>query len=83
MQYNSIKITFPNGRVKTYPYSSFDYYAATNELEHNVDDIIVTLGDISKSFIYETDEMSGEMISKEYILIEFTSVTGDSSPSHK
>lgn len=69
MQYNSIKIIFPNGRVKTYPYSSFDYFATTNELEHNVENIIILLDDISKSFVYETDELSGEMINKEYISI--------------
>ncbi len=71
MQHNSINITFPNGRIKTYPNSSFDHYAATNELEHKVENIIISLDDIAKSFIYETDELSGEMISKEYISIEF------------
>lgn len=70
MQYNSIKITFPNGRVKTYPYSAFDYYAATNELEHKEENIIVSLANTSKSFVYETDELSGEIINKEYISIE-------------
>lgn len=71
MPYNSIKITFPTGRVKTYPYSAFDYYATTNELEHKEESIIITLDSITKSFVYETDELSGEMINKEYISIEF------------
>lgn len=64
-------ITFPNGRVNTYPYSAFDYYVATNELEHKEESIIITLDYIAKSFVYETDEMSGEIINKEYISIEF------------
>lgn len=71
MQYNSIKITFPNGRVKTYPYSAFEYYAVTNELEHNEENILIPLDNITKSFIYEMDELSDEMINKEYISIEF------------
>lgn len=71
MQYNSIKITFPNGRVKTYPYSAFDYYAATNEIEHKEENIIISPAIISKSFVYEMDELLGEMINKEYISIEF------------
>lgn len=71
MQYNSIKITFPNGRVKVYPYSAFEYYAAINELEHKEENIIISLAKTSKSFVYETDELSGEMINKEYISIEF------------
>lgn len=71
MHYKSIKITFPNGRVKTYLYSTFDYYAATNELEHKDENIIITLDCTTKSFVYETDELSGEMINKEYISIDF------------
>lgn len=71
MQYNSIKIIFPNGRIKSYAYSAFDYFVATNELEHKEESIIIKLDNISKSFIYEVDELSGEMINKEYISIEF------------
>ena len=71
MQYESIKITFPNSRVKTYPYSAFEYYAATNELEHKDESIIIPLDCITKSFVYETDELSGEMTNKEYVSIEF------------
>ena len=71
MQYNSIKITFPNGRVNTLPYSSFDYYVTTNELEHKEKNIIISVGDTSKSFIYETDELSNEMVSKDYVSIDF------------
>lgn len=71
MHYNSIKITFPNGRVKAYSISCFDYYAATNELEHKEENIIVSLSNPSKSFIYETDKLSNEMVNKEYISIDF------------
>lgn len=71
MQYNSINITFPNGRVKKYPYSTFDYYATTNELEHKEENIIISLTNTSKSFVYETDEFSNEMINKEYICVDF------------
>lgn len=72
MQYNSIKITFPNGRIKTYPYSDFDYYIATNELEHKEENIIISLDNTSKSFVYETDEVSGEMVNKEYVSVVFS-----------
>lgn len=71
MQYNSIKIIFPNGRVKTYPYSSFDYYAVTNELEHKMENIIIPLDDSSKSFVYEIDGLLEEIVNKEYISVEF------------
>lgn len=72
MQYNSIKITLPNGRVIHYPYSSFDYYATTNELEHKEENIIISLGNVSKSFVYETEELSNEMVSKECISVVFS-----------
>lgn len=71
MQYNSIMISFPNGIVKTYPYSAFDYYIATNELEHKEENIIISLGNFSKSFVYEIDKLTGEMTYKEYISIEY------------
>ena len=71
MQYNSIKITFPNGRVKIYPYSSFDYYAAINELEHKEGNILILLDDTLNSFVYETDMLSGEMVNKECVSVEF------------
>lgn len=71
MQYNSIKITFPNGRIKTYPYSAFEYYAGTKELEHTDENIIISLANTTKSFVYETDELSDEMVNKEYISVTF------------
>ena len=83
MQYNSIKIILPNGRAKTYPYSSFEHYIAINELEHKKENIIISLNDTSKSFIYETDELSGEMINKEYIFIEFVWVNWGIFPSRQ
>lgn len=70
MQNKSIQITFPNGRVKTFPYTSFDYYAATNELEHNEENIIITLNDISHSFVYETDKLSDEITNKDSIIAQ-------------
>lgn len=67
MLYSFVKISFPNGRVKIYPYSSFVYYAYTNELEHQDENIIISLENNHKSFVYEVDELSGEMVNKEYI----------------
>ena len=69
MQFSSIEIKFPNGRVKTFLCSDFDYFVANNELEHKKDNIIITLDDLSYSFVYETDELSGEIINKEKILV--------------
>lgn len=71
MQYKSIKITFPNGRIKTYPFTAFEHYAPTNELEHKDGNIIISLDNTSKSFVYETDDLSNEMVNKEYISIVF------------
>ena len=68
-----IKIHYPNGRVKTFPYSSFDLYISTNELEHREDKLIITLDDLSRSFIYETDELSGEIVNKEMVIVELLS----------
>lgn len=70
MQYNSIKITFPNGKVKIFPYNSFEYYAATNELEHKDENIIITLNDISYSFEYETDKRFNEITNKDFINVQ-------------
>lgn len=71
MHYKSIKITYPNGIVKNYPYSAFDFYAATNELEHKEENIIISLANTSKSFVYETDNLSDEIVNKEFVSIEF------------
>lgn len=71
MQCNSIRITLPNGRTKDYPFFSFDYYAATNELEHKEENIIIALDDTAKSFIYETDELSDEIVNREYVSVVF------------
>lgn len=70
MNFTSIKITYPNGKCKSFTPSSFEYYSSTNELEHKQDNIIITLNDISKSFIYETDDLTGEITYKEFINIE-------------
>lgn len=67
MQFTFIEIILPNGKVKTFPYNSFNCFASTNELEHNEENIIITLDDLTQSFIYETDELSGEIINKEHI----------------
>ncbi|MBQ0031144.1 MAG: hypothetical protein KBT32_12040 [Bacteroidales bacterium] len=68
MKFSFIKIQYPNGRVTILPYSSFDLYA-TNELEHKEENIIITLDDITHSFIYETDVISGEIVNKEQIKV--------------
>lgn len=70
MQYNFIKITFPNGRVKFYPYSSFDYYTVTNELEHKEENVIITLNDLSHSFVYETDILTDEITNRNFICVQ-------------
>ena len=67
MTYKAIEIEYPNGRRRTYSPSDFDYYAATNELEHKSENIIITLSDLCKSFTYEEDEQSGEMTDKELL----------------
>ena len=70
MQYETIKITFPNGRIKLYSYSSFDFYASTNELEHKEENIIIMLNNLSLSFVYEIDVLSGEISNKENVSVE-------------
>lgn len=70
IEFTLIKITFPNGRNKTFHYSSFEYYSSTKELEHKEENIIIKINDLSHSFVYKTDELSGEIVQKEYIYVE-------------
>lgn len=69
MQFTSVIITFPNGRIKHFASSDFDFFSSTNELEHKEENIIITLDDLSHSFVYETDELSGEMVCKKQIIV--------------
>lgn len=69
MKHTSVIVTFLNGRIKQFPYSSFEYFASTNELEHKKDNIIITLDDLSRSFTYECDKLSGEIMNKENLKV--------------
>lgn len=72
MTFDTVEIEFENGRRRTFPSSDFDYYAGTNELEHKSENIIISLSSLEKSFVYEMDEVGGEMVNKEYITrVEF------------
>lgn len=67
MTFTTIEIEYPNGRRRIFDSSDFDYYATTNELEHKNENITITLSSLSKSFIYETDNETGEILNKEYL----------------
>ena len=69
MQFTSVIITFPNGRRKHYAFTEFDFFRSANELEHKEENIIITLDNLSHSFVYETDELSGEMVCKEQVSV--------------
>lgn len=63
---SKIRITFPNGEIKTFDISDFEYFAPVNELEHKRENIIINLSQICKSFTYDTDDC-GEIINKDFI----------------
>lgn len=63
---SKLRITFPNGEIKTFDISDFEYFAPVNELEHKRENIIINLSHICKSFTYDTDER-GEIINKDFI----------------
>ena len=63
---SKIRITFPNGKIKTFAIREFEYFASVNELEHKEDNIIINLNQIKKSFIYDTND-NGEIINKDFI----------------
>lgn len=69
MQFSKVIVTLPNSRIKRFTSSDFDLYASTNELEHKEENIIISLDDLSCSFVYETDELSGEMVHKEQVSV--------------
>ncbi len=66
MNYQTVILELPNGQTRHMPMNEFDFYAYTNELEHKKEDIIINIGDLAHSFLYETDER-GEIINKETI----------------
>lgn len=70
MQFSKVIVTLPNGRIKRFSSSDFDFYASTNELEHKEENIIITLDNLSYSFIYECEELTGEMLCKEFLFVE-------------
>lgn len=61
-----IKLTFPNGRVRNFSIEEFNYYAATNELQHKTENIIISLNKPTSSFLYELDD-AGEIAMKELL----------------
>lgn len=61
-----IKLTFPNGRVSNFSIEEFNYYAATNELQHKTENIIISLNKPTSSFLYELDD-AGEIAMKELL----------------
>lgn len=63
---SKIRITFPNGKIKTFAICEFESFASVNELEHKEDNIIINLNQIKKSFIYDTND-NGEIINKDFI----------------
>lgn len=63
MYKDSIIIKFPNGRIQKYSIKDFEYYYATNELEHHNENIIINVNSPYLSFVYETDE-KGEITNK-------------------
>jgi hypothetical protein len=67
MTFTTIEIELANGRKYTFPSSDFDFFATTNELEHKREKIIVTLSALEKSFVYELDEDTGEIVNKKYL----------------
>jgi len=72
MTFDTVEIEFENGRRRTFPSSDFDFYAGTNELEHKSENIIIALSDLSKSFKYEEEELSGEITCNDYLTkVEF------------
>lgn len=71
MHISSIEIQFPNGRIKRFNYSSFEFYSSTNELEHENENIIISLDNLMHSFSYEIDDCSGEIVNKEYLKVNF------------
>lgn len=63
---SKLRIAFPNGEIKTFDISDFEYFAPVNELEHKTENIIINLSQSGKSFTYDTDER-GEIINKDFI----------------
>ena len=67
MTFTTIEIELANGRKYTFPSSDFDFVATTNELEHKRENIIITLSALENSFVYELDDVTGEIVNKEYL----------------
>lgn len=66
MNYQTVILEFPNGKIRHIAMSEFDYYAAPNELEHKKENIIIHLDNLALSFIYETNDR-GEIVNREEI----------------
>lgn len=66
MDYKTVIIELSNGQTRHIPMYEFDYYAHSNELEHKTEHIIICIDNLSRSFLYETDER-GEIENKELI----------------
>lgn len=67
MTFTTIEIELANGRKYAFPSSDFDFFATTNELEHKREKIIINLSALEKSFVYELDEVTGEILNKKYL----------------
>lgn len=70
-QYNKVNILLPNNTKYCIELDQFEYYKSVNELEHQTENIIITLNDLNRSFIYETDAETGEITHKEPIIVNF------------
>ena len=66
MDYKTVIIELSNGQTRHIPMYEFDYYAHSNELEHKTEHIIICIDNLSRSFLYATDER-GEIENKELI----------------
>ena len=66
LNFQTVIVELLNGQTRHFPMNEFDYFAFSNELEHKEENIVVSIGNIAKSFIYETDER-GEIVDCETI----------------
>lgn len=66
LYFSRVKLTFPNGRVRNFSIEEFDYYAATNELQHRAENIIISLNNPTSSFLYDLDD-AGEIAMKDFL----------------